>query len=160
MSEAKLREPALDPATVAARKGSAYPSEFAEEVEMKEKRALGDPLGLTQFGVNMVRLPAGAWSSQRHWHTKEDEFIYVLDGEITLVTEEGEQVLGPGMAAGFPADVADGHHLINRAERPAVYLEVGTRHHADECAYPDIDMHRGLVDGQRVFTRKDGSPFP
>jgi uncharacterized cupin superfamily protein len=123
----KPRPPALDPATVAERTGSDYPEPFREAVAGRVKRVLGEPLGLTQFGVNLVTLPPGCWSSQRHWHSHEDEFVFVVAGELTLVTDAGEQVLGPGMAAGFPAGREDGHHLINRSDRPAVYLEVGSR---------------------------------
>ena len=108
----------------------------------------------------MVELPPGCWSSQRHWHSHEDEFVYVLEGELTLVTDAGEQVLRAGMAAGFPAGQPDGHHLINRTDRPAVYLEVGTRREdVDEVDYPDIDMAvRQGPDGQR-FVKKSGEPY-
>ena len=116
------KSPWLDPASVKPRLGSIYPSPFGEKLAGREKRALGDPLGLSQFGVNLVTLAHGSWSSQRHWHTNEDEFIYVLEGEVTLVTDGGETLLGPGMAAGFPAGKPDGHHLINRSGRPARYL--------------------------------------
>ena len=114
-----------DPVSVTPRVGSTYPAPFGAPLAGREKRALGDTLKLTQFGVNLVTLAPGSWSSQRHWHANEDEFIYVLDGEVTLVTDAGEKVLGPGMAAGFPAGKPDGHHLVNRSERPALYLEVG-----------------------------------
>ena len=117
-------------------------------------------LGLTQFGVNLVLLPPGCWSSQRHWHTHEDEFVYVLEGELTLVTDAGEQLLRPGTAAGFPAGKADGHHLINRTDRPATYLEVGTRRDdVDEVDYSDIDMAVRHRDGAQVFVRKNGEPY-
>ena len=115
----------LDPVSVTPRVGSTYPAPSGAPLAGREKRALGDALKLTQFGVNLVTLAPGTWSSQRHWHANEDEFIYVLDGEVTLVTDAGEKVLGPGMAAGFPAGKPDGHHLVNRSERPALYLEVG-----------------------------------
>ena len=156
----KLRSPALDPQTVPARRGSSYPAPFRATVESREKRALGDATGLSQFGVNLVTMPPGCWSAQRHWHTHEDEFVYVLDGELTLVTDAGEQVLRAGMAAGFPAGKADGHHLINRTDRPALYLEVGTRHEdVDEVDYPDIDMAvRQSPHGQR-FVKKTGDPY-
>jgi len=156
----KLRSPALDPQTVPPRPGSSYPAPFRAAVASREKRPLGDATGLTQFGVNLVELPPGCWSAQRHWHTHEDEFVYVLDGELALVTDAGEQVLGAGMAAGFPAGKPDGHHLINRSDRPAVYLEVGTRREdVDEVDYPDIDMViRQGPDGQR-FQRKTGEPY-
>ncbi len=116
---------------------------------------MGDAVGLTQFGVNLVRVPPGVWSSQRHWHSAEDEFVYVVEGELVLVTEGGEQVLRAGMIAGFPAGHADGHHLVNRSARDAVYLEVGTRAERDDVDYPDCDMQiraNGL-------TRKDGTPY-
>jgi uncharacterized cupin superfamily protein len=152
--------PALDPKTVPARRGSSYPEPFRAAVETREKRPLGDATGLTQFGVNLVELPPGCWSSQRHWHTHEDEFVYVLDGELVLVTDGGEQVLRPGMAAGFPAGTPDGHHLINRTDRPATYLEVGTRREdVDEVDYPDIDMAVRHREGQQMFVRKSGEPY-
>jgi uncharacterized cupin superfamily protein len=156
----KLTTPSLDPQTVPPRRGSSYPAPFGAAVERREKRPLGDAVGLTQFGVNLVELPPGCWSAQRHWHTHEDEFVYVLDGELTLVTEVGEQVLRAGMAAGFPAGTPDGHHLINRSDRAATYLEVGTRREdLDQVDYPDIDMVvRQTPDGQR-FVKKTGEPY-
>jgi uncharacterized cupin superfamily protein len=150
----------LDPVTIPARTGSAYPAPFDKAVTGRAKRALGDALDLTQFGVNLVSLDPGAWSSQRHWHANEDEFVYVLDGAVTLVTDAGETLLGPGMAAGFPAGRADGHHLINRSDRPVLYLEVGTRAAHEEAHYSDIDLKAGTVDGRFVFTRKNGEPYP
>jgi uncharacterized cupin superfamily protein len=156
----RLRSPALDPQTVPARRGSSYPAPFKAAVESREKRPLGDALGLSQFGVNLVLLPPGCWSSQRHWHSHEDEFVYVLEGELTLVTDAGEQVLGAGMAAGFPAGKPDGHHLINRTDRPATYLEVGSRRDdVDEVDYSDIDMAVRHRDGTQVFVTKSGEPY-
>lgn len=149
----------LDPASVSPRVGSTYPAPFADQVAGREKRALGDPLQLTQFGVNLVTLAPGAWSSQRHWHENEDEFVYVLDGEVTLVTDEGETVLRPGMAAGFPAGKADGHHLINRGNAPARYLEAGTRAPTEVAHYSDIDMMGRKRDGKFVFMHKNGEPY-
>jgi len=156
----QLKSPALDPQMVPPRRGSSYPEPSRAVVETRAKRSLGDAVGLSQFGVNLVELPPGCWSAQRHWHTHEDEFVYVLEGELTLVTDVGEQVLRAGMAAGFPAGKADGHHLINRTDRPATYLEVGTRHeNVDEIDYPDVDMAvRQTPDGQR-FVRKTGEPY-
>jgi uncharacterized cupin superfamily protein len=151
-----LRPPALDPQTVPARTGSIYPEPFRKLVAGREKRALGDALGLGDFGVNLVTLPPGAMSALRHWHSHEDEFVYVLEGAPTLVTEAGEQSLGPGMAAGFPKGAADGHHLINRTGEPVLYLEVGTRHPADEAEYPDVDLS---LKRKRVFVRKTGEPY-
>jgi len=150
----------LDPKSVSPRLGSNYPAPFGEPLQGREKRALADALNLSQFGVNLVTLAPGSWSSQRHWHAHEDEFVYVLDGEVTLVTDEGEKILGPGMAAGFPAGVADGHHLINRSERPVLYLEVGTRAETEEAQYSDIDMRARKTGGRFVFTRKNGEPYP
>ncbi len=149
----------LDPKSVKPRVGSIYPAPFAEPLKGREKRALGDLLGLTQFGVNLVTLAPGAWSSQRHWHANEDEFVYIVDGEVTLVTDAGEKVLKPGMAGGFPAGNPDGHHLINRSDRPALYLEVGTRAETEEAQYSDIDMVGRKANGRFVFTHKNGEPY-
>jgi uncharacterized cupin superfamily protein len=149
----------LDPARLPPRVGSIYPAPFAEPLKGREKRALGDAAGLSQFGVNLVTLQPGAWSSQRHWHENEDEFIYVLDGEVTLITDAGETVLRPGMAAGFPAGKPDGHHLINRSDRPARYLEVGTRAATEVAHYSDIDLAGRKKDGRFVFTHKNGEPY-
>jgi uncharacterized cupin superfamily protein len=146
----------IDPATVVERRGSSYPPDLAPLSAGRAKQALGDAAGLTNFGVNLVRLPPGAWSSVRHWHSHEDEFVYVLEGEAVLVTDAGEQVLGPGMAAGFPAGVPDGHHLINRTDAGVTYLEVGARHPQDDCFYPDADLQSRHQDSG--FTRKDGRP--
>ncbi len=159
-TEASLTFPAIDPETVEVGTGANYPAPFKAGVEAREKRALGDALGLGQFGVNLVRLKPGVMSSQRHWHSHEDEFVIVLEGELALVTEAGEQTLGAGMAAGFPAASGDGHQLINRSDADAVYLEVGSRDEAnDDVDYPDIDMIRRTRDGQRVFLHKDGTPY-
>ena len=159
MVDSVLKLPAIDPETVEARTGTNYPDEFAGSVKDREKRALGDGLGLNQFGVNLVRLKPGVMSSQRHWHSRQDEFVYVLEGELVLVTDAGEQVLGPGMAAGFPAGSGDGHHLINRTDGDAVYLEVGDRTEGDEVDYPDIDLLRRKKDGKRLFFHKDSTPY-
>ncbi len=149
----------LDPESVTPRTGSIYPKPFDAPLKGRAKRALGDPLGLTQFGVNLTTLAPGAWSSQRHWHENEDEFVYVLEGEITLVTDEGETVLRPGMAAGFPAGKPNGHHLINRGDAPALYLEVGTRMPAEVAHYSDIDLGARKEGGRFVFTHKNGEPY-
>ncbi len=155
------RPPALDPAGVAERVGSSYPEPFRGRVGERRKRALGDALGLRNFGVNLVHLPPGAVSSMRHWHARQDEFVYVLEGELTLVTDAGAQPLKAGMAAGFPAGAEDGHHLVNRSDKDALYLEVGDRMPGDACVYPDIDLalpHRPDT-GPHVFTHKDGTPY-
>ncbi|MGF1611828.1 MAG: cupin domain-containing protein [Kiloniellales bacterium] len=155
----RVKPPALDPATVTPRKGSSYPAPFAPPCVEREKRALGDPLGLTQFGVNLTTLPPGSWSAQRHWHQHEDEFVYVLEGEVTLITDAGEQVLSAGMAAGFPAGVEDGHHLVNRSDRPATFLEVGSRAPLEHGVYPDIDMTVEISARKLTFFHKDGTPY-
>ena len=154
-----LVKPAIDPATVTMRTGSSYPEPFKAVSEEREKRALGDAVGLSIFGVNHVTLKPNAGSAHRHWHTKQDEFIYVLEGEIVLVTDAGEQMLTPGMAAGFPAGVADGHQLVNRTARPAVYLEVGDRSEGDEVNYPDIDLALRNSPQGRIFVNKAGKPY-
>ena len=154
-----LTRPALDPASVTPRIGSDYPAPFDRPCATRERRALGDAVGLTQFGANLLTLPPGAWSSQRHWHENEDEFVYALDGEVVLITDSGEQTLTRGMAAGFPAGSRDGHHLVNRSDRPARVLEVGTRAAHDHGDYPDIDMTVEVSDGGYRFLHKNGEPY-
>lgn len=154
MTEATVK--ALD---LPARTSTIYPKVFAGELKGREKRALGDHFGLTQLGVNLTALEPGAWSAQRHWHEREDEFIYVLEGEIVLVDDQGEHVLTPGMCAGFRAGSANGHRLVNKSARRASYLEAGTRHDAERVHYPDVDMQAAKVDGKWVLTRKDGTEF-
>lgn len=151
--------PAFDPIGLQSRRGSSYPAPFDADCAARLKRALGNAAGLTRFGVNLVHLNPGAWSAQRHWHSHEDEFVYVLEGEVTLVTDTGEQILGPGMAAGFPAGVGDGHCLINRSGAVAVYLEVGDRSPEDVVRYPDIDLVAEPADGGRRFTNREGEPY-
>ena len=149
--------PALDPTTVPEWLGSAYPELFRARLGTRSKRPIGSALGLTHFGVNLTRLEPGGCSALRHWHSQEDEFVYVLEGAVTLVTNGGEQALRAGMAAGFPAGVADGHHLINRTDRPALYLEVGDRTLDDEVRYPDVDLFLSRRDG--VFRHTSGEPY-
>jgi uncharacterized cupin superfamily protein len=154
------RTAALDAGTLPERRGSGYPEPFRTAVAGRAKRALGDAFGLTQFGVNLVHLPPGCWSSQRHWHSHEDEFVMIVEGDLVLVTDAGEQPLRPGMVAGFPAGRADGHHLINRSERPATYLEIGSRRDdVDEAVYADIDMELRLRGGDHVYVHKNGEPY-
>lgn len=136
-----------------------YPEEFAAPCKLRRRWRLGDAVGLDQFGVNLLRLPAGAWSSQRHWHAAEDEFVWVLDGEVVLVEDEGETILRAGDCAGFKAGVPNGHKIENRSDREAVLLEIGTRRPAtDACDYPDIDMI--LPKGADRYFHRDGSPYP
>lgn len=155
-----LKAPALDPAAVQPRSSSGYPEPFRSRVLPREKRALGDASGLTKVGVNLTTLPPGKESSMRHWHTREDELVFVVDGEVVLVSDEGEQVLRAGTCAGFPAGVKNGHQLVNRSDRPARYLEISNRDPEDTAEYSDVDLalRRG-PDGKMVFTRKDGSTF-
>ena len=139
--------------------GSGYPAPFDAPCAARVRRRLGDAAGLSDFGVNWLRLPPGAWSSQRHWHSAEDEFVYVLGGEVVLVTDSGEEILRAGDCAGFKAGVGDGHHLQNRSSRDAVLLEIGSRKTAeDEGEYPDIDMR--FLKGDLGFAHKDGRPYP
>ena len=154
-----LTLPAFDPKSVAARSRTDYPAAFQALVRGRHRRALGDAAGLSNFGVNLTRLEPGAASAQRHWHTLQDEFVYILEGEATLVTDAGEQTLTAGMAAGFPAGRADGHHLVNRGAGDVLYLEVGDRTPGDEVDYPDIDLKRGRLDGEDRFLHDDGTPY-
>jgi len=155
-----LTRPALDPETVAPRTSSAYPTEELRKVTAgRAKRALGDALGLTTFGVNLTTLAPGSASALRHWHRRQDEFVYVLDGELTLVTDTGEQVLGPGACAGFPGGIPDGHHLVNRTNAPATFLEVGDRLPGDGAEYPDHDLRVRATAAGWKYQHKDGSPY-
>lgn len=137
-------------------RGSAYPAPFDEPCRERVRQALGDAANLTDFGVNLLLLPAGTWSSQRHWHSAEDEFIWIVQGEVTLITDQGEEILQTGDSAGFKAGHADGHHLQNRSDRPALVLEVGSRRTATDVAnYPDIDL-RWTPAG---YIRKNGTAY-
>jgi uncharacterized cupin superfamily protein len=140
-------------------KPSNYPEPFASRVAGREKRPLGDLFGLTAFGVNLTRLHPGAQSALRHRHTRQDEFLFVLEGEPTLVTDAGEQVLRPGMCAGFSAG-GTAHHLVNRSDRDVVYLEVGNRAKGDEVTYPEDDLQAVMgADGKWRMAHKDGRPY-
>ncbi|MFO0567148.1 MAG: cupin domain-containing protein [Polyangiaceae bacterium] len=155
-----LRRPALDPSDVPAVTRSGYPEPYRSRVLPREKRALGAALGLSHVGVNLTTLPPGKESSMRHFHTLEDEFVFVLEGEVVLVTDEGEQTLVAGTCAGFPAGARDGHQLVNRSDRPARYLEISNRHPDDSAEYSDVDLaYQKGPDGGALFTRKDGSEF-
>ncbi|WP_434427742.1 cupin domain-containing protein [Nannocystis pusilla] len=136
--------------------GSGYPAPFDAPCLDRKRVRLGAAAGLSQFGVNLLHLQPGTWSSQRHWHSREDEFIYVLAGEVVLVTNAGETVLRAGDCAGFPHGVADGHHLQNRGTEVAVVLEVGTDDKQDVAEYPDVDL-RATPDG---YVHRDGTPYP
>ncbi|HSK01321.1 MAG TPA: cupin domain-containing protein [Kofleriaceae bacterium] len=155
-----LKPPALDPASLSPRTSSGYPEPFRSRVLPREKRALGDALGLTKVGVNLTTLPPGKESSMRHSHTREDELVFVLEGEVVLRTDEGEQLLTAGMCAGFPAGSTNGHQLVNRSDRPVRYLEVSNRDPEDIAAYPDDDLaYRKAPDGRAIFTHKDGTSY-
>ena len=139
---------------------SGYPEPFRSRVLPREKRRLGDAFGLTAIGVNLTVLPAGVESSMRHWHDREDELVYVLDGELGLRTDAGEQVLTAGMCVGFKAGDADAHQFVNRGDRPATYLEISSRDAADVCTYPDVDMAFGAdAQGNFRYEHKDGTPY-
>ena len=141
------------------RTGTIYPGRLAKVVQGREKQALGDLAGLTQFGVNLTRLKPGAGSAMRHWHEKEDEFVYVLAGEITLVEDEGETLLGAGEAAGFKCGVANAHMLVNKGPIDALYLEIGTRSATDRFHYPDENL-MGIKDERGVaFQSPSGEPY-
>jgi uncharacterized cupin superfamily protein len=155
-----LKLPALDPADLTPRSSSAYPEPYRSRVLPREKRALGDALALTRIGVNLTTLLPGKESSMRHFHSREDELVYVLEGEVVLRTDDGEQLLTPGMCAGFPAGVRNGHQLVNRSGRPARYLEISNRDPEDTADYPEEDLsYRKAADGSAIFARKDGTPF-
>ncbi|MCW5732006.1 MAG: cupin domain-containing protein [Alphaproteobacteria bacterium] len=137
-----------------------YPQPFAGDVAGRINRFLGEACGLTQFGVTLTRLEPGAWSSQRHWHENEDEFVYVLEGSPSLVTDEGERVLAPGQFCAFPAGQANGHHLVNRTDRPALFLAIGTCADRETVHYSDIDMvYRQEAPGSQGYYRRDGSRY-
>lgn len=149
--------PKIDLPAVAVRKGAGYPHPFDEPCDGRTRRRLGAAGGLQDFGVNLMTLPPGGWSSQRHWHSHEDEFVWVLEGELTLVEDGGATLLRAGECAAFPKGTGNGHHLKNLSSAVAVYLEVGSRHRDDLTTCSDIDMQSSNADG--LFVRKDGSPY-
>jgi uncharacterized cupin superfamily protein len=155
------RPTAIEAASVPpSRAGRGYPEPFAARVAGRDRRVLGDAFGLTKFGVNLTRLPPGGMSALRHTHTREDEFIYIVEGEPVLVTNAGETQLRPGMCAGFKAGSGNAHHLLNRSGRDVVYLEVGDRDPGDTVIYPDDDIGRALTPaGERIFVHRDGRPY-
>ena len=149
--------PKIDIATAPTRFGANYPAPFDAPCQDRKRWKLGDVAGLTDFGVNLMRLPPGVWTSQRHWHSAEDEFVWVVAGEVVLVTDAGETVLQAGDCAGFRAGVRDGHHIINRSGSEAVLLEVGSRRDdEDACDYPDIDL---MVGPDGVYRHRDGTAY-
>lgn len=140
-------------------KPSNYPPLFAARVAGREKRPLGDLFGLANFGVNLTRLPPGSISALRHAHATQDEFVYIVSGHPTLVTDEGRTPLAPGMCAGFRAGTGNGHHLVNESGADVVYLEVGDRMPGDSATYPDDDLLAVMDGGRWVFRHRDGSPY-
>jgi uncharacterized cupin superfamily protein len=151
--------PAIDALTIEEVSRTGYPEPYRATVAGRSWRRLGDAFGLTHFGVNLVRLTPGAASSQRHWHSKEDELVYVLAGTPTLITDAGEQALKPGMVVGFKAGATDGHHLVNRTAEDILFLCVGDRVEDDACDYPDIDMRTAVIDGEHCYVHRDGTPY-
>ena len=150
--------PKLDLATVPERKGVGYPPPFGAPCAERVRQRLGDAGGLRDFGINLMRLPPDNWSSQRHWHSHEDELVYVLEGELILIEDDGETVLRAGDCAAFAKGSGDGHHMLNRSGVTAVYLEVGSRSRDDLTTCSDIDLMSAAADGR--FTHKDGAPYP
>jgi uncharacterized cupin superfamily protein len=152
------RMPKIDLSAVPKHKGSGYPAPFDAPCAERVRQRLGDAGELADFGVNLMRLPPGGWSSQRHWHSHEDEFVYLLEGELTLIEDDGETLLRAGDCAAFPKGTGNGHHLVNRSGTTATYLEIGSRQPEDLTTCSDIDMKSWNSDGR--FVHKDGSPYP
>ena len=151
------RMPKIDIGSVPLRRGSGYPPPFDEPCAERTRRRLGDAGGLRDFGINLMTLPPGGWSSQRHWHSHEDEFVYLLEGQLVLVEEAGETELQAGECAVFPKGTGNGHHLVNRSAAMAVYLEVGSRNPQDLTTCSDVDLMSSSADGR--FVHKDGRPY-
>jgi len=151
--------PKIDIANVPVDTRSGYPAPFDRVVQGRERKRLGNAVGLDQFGANLTTLKPGAASALRHWHEREDELVYVLQGEVVLIEDGGEQLLRPGDAAGFKANSGNGHHLVNRSSRDAVYLEIGTRAKHERGHYPDVDLEVVRDDNGFRYTHKNGEPY-
>ncbi|MBT9314958.1 cupin domain-containing protein [Leptothoe spongobia] len=150
----------IDLSTVPVSQGTGYPAPFRTKVAGRSRQRVGNAAGLTNFGVNLTTLAPNAQSALRHWHSHQDEFIYVVSGELVLVTDVGETLLKPGMMAGFPARVADGHHLINRSNEISIYLEIGDRTPGDRAEYPDDDLLAlPKAEGGYYFTQRNGQAY-
>ncbi|MFC3712701.1 cupin domain-containing protein [Sphingoaurantiacus capsulatus] len=149
--------PKIDVAAVPVISHSGYPAPYAEAVAGRSYQRLADVAGLKDFAANLCRLAPGAWSSQRHWHSEEDEFVMMVAGEAMLITDVGETLMRPGDCAAFKAGVTDAHHLVNRSDADALFLAVGPDKPSDSCTYPDIDMHLPRNDGG--YTHTDGRPY-
>lgn len=139
--------------------GSGYPPPYGEPCAQRERRRLAEAAGLSKIGVTLLRLPPGTWSTQRHWHINSDEFVYVVSGEVTLVTDDGDEVLRAGDSAGFKAGDPNGHHLQNRSNSDALVLEIGNHLTSDTANYPDIDLIASTVEGESRITHRDGTPY-
>ncbi|HEV2363548.1 MAG TPA: cupin domain-containing protein [Caulobacteraceae bacterium] len=149
----------IDVAATPEKSGSSYPAPLDAPCAATSWKVLARSHGLTHFGVNLSRLPPGAWSSQRHWHSHEDEFIWVVEGELVLITDAGEETMRAGDCAAFKAGDPDGHHFVNRSNRDALILEIGNADaERDVCDYPDIDMVAGP--GELGYRHRDGRPYP
>lgn len=148
----------IDLAAIPVVNGTLYPPPYDAPCRARSRRKIGDAAGLTQFGVNLCTLPPGAWSAQRHWHTASDELVYVVSGEVTLVTDGREELLRPGDFAGFKAGDPDGHCFQNRSAEPVVIMEIGTRVAEEGVFYPDIDLR--LIAGRPGYAHRDGTPYP
>jgi uncharacterized cupin superfamily protein len=158
--QARLKLPAFDPVVVGESNFTSYPESHRAVNSMRYNRRLGDHAGLRNFGVNLTRIVPGGQSSYRHAHSRQDEFIFVLEGEVVLQTNDGEQIMTQGMCAGFPAGTGDAHRFVNRSARDAVLLVIGDRSSGDEISYPDVDMHAVLgSDGRYRFSTKSGEPL-
>jgi len=151
--------PKIDAAALPFVARGGYPPPHDKVVAGRSRKRLGDEAGLTQFGVNLAKLAPGSASSLRHWHENQDEFVYVLEGELTLIENDGETVLQPGDAAGFKAGVANGHHLVNRSDRDALYLEIGSRTPRERAHFADADLVAAADESGVRYTRRDGSPL-
>ncbi len=152
--------PKIDGSSLPEDNSCGYPAPFHEIAKGRFRRRIGDAGGLTQFGVNLCRLESGSASSQRHWHESEEEMVYMLDGEVVLIDDDGETTLRAGDAATFKAGVANGHHLLNRSGRDALFLEIGTRPETDRIDYPDIDLVLEYDGEADTFMRRDGKLYP
>jgi uncharacterized cupin superfamily protein len=152
--------PKIDIAKVPVDSRTNYPEPFNRAVEGRLRRRLGNAAGLDQFGVNLTTLKPGSATALRHWHEKEDELIYILEGEVVLIEDAGETLLKPGDAAGFKANVRNGHHLVNKSKSDAVLLEIGTRSKNERAEYADIDMQVIRDESGFRYLHKDGEPYP
>jgi uncharacterized cupin superfamily protein len=151
--------PKVDVSKAEIRTVGRYPGGLHVCTEGREKVMVGDVCGLTQFGVNLTRLKPGTWSAHRHWHENEDEFVYIVEGEVVLIENDGETILRAGDCAGWKAGSPNGHCLVNRSGKDVVFIEIGTRAPDERCHFPDVDLHMAKDDGVVRFTRKSGESY-